>query len=183
MFCKITFLAVIQRHKSGTEGEAGRILNWWPLILGVHHETVVIAEILCAAGFTGCEANQIPRINFGNERNTITHHFCFNDAVIVMILLGLHTKATWQGLVKFVYWLKIPIWATTNVDGDASTFRFLAVLLKISSCFSLRNVEMQSWTVVTGPAALSPVTRPPSPPHARVMWHILWHATNDTYKC
>lgn len=48
-----------------TEGEAGWILNWRPLILAVHHETVVIIEILCAAV---CTVNQIPRINFGNAR-------------------------------------------------------------------------------------------------------------------
>ena len=60
MFCKNTFLAVIQHHNSGTEGEIVTIFHIWSdtelvtLIFGVHLQTVLIVEIFCAAGLKMC---------------------------------------------------------------------------------------------------------------------------------
>lgn len=48
IFCRNTFLAIIQHHKSRTEGEIVTTFHSWLdtklvlLIFGLHHETVLI---------------------------------------------------------------------------------------------------------------------------------------------
>lgn len=56
-------------------------------------------------------------------------------------------------------------------------------LSEISSDISLRNVEKQSQTVITGMAALSAVTTPPSPLNPNFPAIYMQHERHNWYKC
>ena len=54
---------------------------------------------------------------------------------------------------------------------------FSEVSMKISNGVTLTNVKTQAWTVVTGLAAFSPISPPPSPPPAKTWKHETFTAS------
>ncbi len=112
MFCTITFQAIIQLHKSGTEGETVTTFHMWSdtelvtLIFGAHLETVLSVWILCAARLKMC----VKDLHFR------TFSFFAATFIVVSVVLLCVKKKSLCG--QHVFLLEMIFWNYSDIHNN-----------------------------------------------------------------